>query len=203
MGEACVLIEQIVKYVLYGLMIAFLLRRTPLRKIFEELPRRQRRFLATLFGLILLAQVIESKYQSYPFVKWGMYSSAASSITYYDYRGVRADGEVEAFPLAHLLRIAEPACPTCSKRLVWRLRDLAKRRFKAKSEEEGAEIADLYDRTLQAAWGQYWARNPSVEYQAVEVWRGRIKVADYQDESSIERDFAWRVPLGEGRGDAQ
>ena len=49
------LIEQIVKYLLYGLMIAFLFRLPPLRRIFEQLPRGHRRFLTAMFALILVA----------------------------------------------------------------------------------------------------------------------------------------------------
>jgi hypothetical protein len=191
-----VLIEQLVKYLLYGLMIAFLLRVAPLRRSFEALPRRHRRLLAGLFGLILFAQVVESKYETYPFVKWGMYSDFSGRITYYEYLGVRPDGVEEPFPLARLLRIYQPLCPTCSKRLVWRLDDLAEERDEAETEAERAEAADLYDRTLRAAWAAYAARNPGVAYDELRVWRGRIVVADYVDASSIERDFAWRVPLG-------
>ena len=197
------LIEQIVKYVMYGLMIAFLFRLAALRGVFESLPRGHRHFLAAFFGLILVAQIIESKYESYPFVKWGMYSSAGKRVTYYEYQGVRADGGVEPFPLAHLLRIYEPACPTCSKRLVWRLRDLANERFDAESDAERAQAADLYERTLQSAWAQYAARNPRIEYDAVEVWRGRFTIANYLDASSIEREIVWRVPLGRGSGNAK
>jgi hypothetical protein len=195
-----VLIEQLVKYLLYGLMLVFLLRVAPLRRTFEALPRRQRRLLAGLFGLMLFAQVVEAKYETYPFVKWGMYSDFSGRITYYEYRGVRPDGVEEPFPLARLLRIHQPLCPTCSKRLVWRLDDLADLRYEAETEAERAEAADLYERTLRAAWETFAARHPEAGYDEVRVFRGRTLVADYVDASSIERELAWTVDLdGEAR----
>jgi hypothetical protein len=195
-----VLIEQLVKYLLYGIMIAFLLRATPLRRTFAALPRGHRCLLGGLFGLILVVQVVQAKYQTYPFVKWSMYSGFSGRTTYYEYRGVRPDGVEEPFPVARLLRIYQPFCPTCSKRLVWRLDDLADDRDGAETETARAAAADLYDRTLRAAWAAYAARHPEVEYREVRVWRGRYHVADYVDASSIERDLAWSVPLDrEGR----
>jgi hypothetical protein len=196
-----VLIEQLVKYLLYGLMIAFLLRVAPLRRTFEALPRKQRRLLAGLFGLIVFAQVVEAKYETYPFVKWGMYSDASDQNTFYEYLGVRPDGVEEPLPLAKLLRIYQPLCPTCSKRLVWRLDDMAELREEAETEAQRAEAADLYDRTLRTAWAVYAARNPGVQYDEVRVWRGHYVVADYVDASSIERELVWTVKLdGEVRG---
>jgi hypothetical protein len=193
------LVEQLIKYVLYGLMVAYLLRVGPLRQAFASLPRRHRRLLLWMFGLILFAQVIESKYQSYPFVKWGMYSDFSGKVTYYEYAGVRPDGVEEPIPLARLIRIYQPVCPTCSKRLVWRLDDLAKARVKGKTEAERTRAADLYDRTLRAAIGVYAQRNPGLSYEEVRVRRGFFRVADYVDASSIEYDLAWTVPLGGAR----
>ena len=80
---------------------------------------------------------------------------------------------------------------------MWRLDDLATARVKAETERARAEAADLYDRTLRAAWGVYAARNPGVAYDEVRVWRGRYRVADYTGATSIEREFAWRVPLSQ------
>jgi hypothetical protein len=198
-----VLIEQLIKYTMYGLMVAFLLRVAPLRRIFDALPLGHRRLLMGLFGLILLAQVIESKSQTYPFVKWGMYDDFSERVTYYEYVGVRPDGVEEPIPLARLLRIYQPVCPTCSKRLVWRLDDLARERSEGKTEAERAQATSLYERTVQAAWAVYAANNPGLQYHELRVRRSRFVVADYVDESSIERDFAWSVQLRDGVRDAQ
>jgi hypothetical protein len=198
-----VLIEQLVKYALYGAMVAFLLRVAPLRRTFAALPPVKRRLLLGLFGLVLLAQVVESKYESYPFVKWGMYSDSNERITYYEYFGVRPDGALEPFPLARLLRIDQPLCPTCSKRLVWRLEDLAKQRLSADTPAGRAAAADLYERTLRAAWAVYAARHPGVAYDAVSVWRGRWRVAEFPDASALEREPLWTVRLGGDRSHAE
>jgi hypothetical protein len=195
-----VLIQQLVKYLLYGLTVAFLFRLAPLRRMLEALPRRQRRLLLGLFALILFAQIVEAKYQTYPFVKWAMYDDFSGQVSYYEYIGVRPDGVEEPFPLARLLRIYQPICPTCSKRLVWRLDDLAEVRLQGESEAKRARAAGLYDRTVRAAWSVYAARNPEIEYDEVRVWRGHFRVADYVDASSIERELVWTVPLEEVPG---
>jgi hypothetical protein len=198
-----VIVEQLVKYLLYGAMVAFLLRVAPLRRMFDELPRAQRRTLAAIFGLILFAQVVESKYDSYPFVKWGMYSSSDGEITYFEYEGILADGSSERFPLSRLLRIDQPLCPTCSKRLVWRFRDLGDDRYRAESDAERVEITERYERAMRAAWGVYAARHPEVDFEEVRVWRAHYFVADYVDASSIDRELVWSVPLGREVSDVE
>lgn len=189
------ILEQLAKYVLYGVMIAFLLRIAPLRRMADALPRRQRRVLAAIFGLILFAQIVESKYETYPFVKWGMYSGTSGEIEYFEYEGVRPDGTTATFPLAHLLRIHQPLCPTCSKRVVWQFRDMGNARLRAKSEAELAEIVDLYERSLRAAWGVYAARHPEADFTEVRVRYGEYAAADYVDEGSIRLEEVWTVPL--------
>jgi len=198
-----VIVEQLVKYVLYGAMVVFLLRVAPLRRMFRELPRPQRRTLAAIFGLMLLAQVVESKYETYPFVKWAMYSSSDGEITYFEYEGVLADGSTKPFPLARLLRIYQPVCPTCSKRLVWRLRDLGDDRYRAESEAERLEATERYERAMRAAWSVHAARHPELDFEAVRVWRAHYRVADYVDASSIEHELVWTVPLGRETSDVE
>jgi len=198
-----VIVEQLVKYLLYGAMVAFLLRVAPLRRMFHELPRPQPRILAAIFGLILFAQIVESKYDSYPFVKWAMYSSSDGDVTFFDYEGILADGSRRQFPVSRLLRIDQPLCPTCSKRLVWRLRDLGDDRHRAESDAERRELGERYDRALRAAWGVYAARHPDLDFEEVRVWRAHFLVADYVDASSIDRELVWSVPLGGEASDAE
>lgn len=166
------------------------------RKVLDALPPVQRRFLVGFFALFLLGQIVGLKYQTYPFVKWGMYSSFSGHVKYFEYAGVREDGVEELFPIARLVRIYDPLCPTCGKRFVWKLRNMGKERRKT---EAGPELEDLigdYEGLLRAGWAQYLKQNPDqTRYSELRVRFAHVRTADYVDESSIERELVWSVAL--------
>lgn len=183
------------KYALYLLYVAFFVRSARLRSLYARLSRGQRRGVLALFGLVVIGQAAGLKYQSYPFVKWGMYSGFSPGTQFFEYRGVRPDGGEADFPVARLLRIHQPLCPTCGKRLTWRLKDLGNERYAAPPGPEREALAARYDELLRAAWRQHQRRHPDVELEAVDVWRARYDASQYVDASSIDRELVWRVSL--------
>jgi DNA-directed RNA polymerase subunit RPC12/RpoP len=187
------------RYVLYSVIIVFFRRRPELRRVLADLDLRRRRYLIVLFTLVVFGQMSSLKYQTYPFVNWGMYAESGSVVKFVEYRGVRSDGSEAPFPVAHLVRTHSTAraieCPTCGKRLLWRLRDLTKVMEKTRSKRKRDAAADLYERTLRAAWRGYKERNPDADFESVRMYRNRTRVKDYRAGRPIESTFLWEIEL--------
>lgn len=187
------------KVLIYLAFVALLVGYRPLREMFFALDPWRRGLLAGLFVLLLTGQIVAKKYPTYPFVKWGMYDEHSSRIKYFEYTGVRSDGSEAPFPIAHLIRTHSTSraieCPTCGKRLLWRLRELGKQRRKAPKGEERRALKQLYRDLLRGAWRTYKRRHPDADFEQVIVSRATLDVTDYVDESSIERERLWKVDL--------
>ncbi|MCZ6784308.1 MAG: hypothetical protein O7G30_13455 [Proteobacteria bacterium] len=185
--------------VIYLAYFRFFSSYQPLRKVLDALPRPQKIVIVTLFGLMALGQIIRSKHETYPFIKWGMYDELSTKVRYYEYRGVLPDGTEAEYPVSHLLRIPSPElsvlCPTCGKRFLWKLRDLGHDRRKLPPGPERDQAARSYDELLRAAWQQYQRRHPDAAFQSVRVFYRFVRTGEYTDESSISREYLWTVDL--------
>jgi len=187
------------RIVLYAAIVGFLVTRPQLRRVWSQLDTKRRRFLGGLFVLLVAGQVVGLKYETYPFVKWGMYDGAGSTVKYVEYAGVRADGSEAPFPVAHLIRTHSTSraieCPTCGKRLLWRLRGMVKDREKLDPGKRLDEVVRLHDRTLRAAWKVYHQRHPELDFQSVRLYRVRTTVSDFRAGRPMERQFLFEVDL--------
>lgn len=187
------------RYVFYAAIVAFVVTRPELRRVWSQLDQPRRRFLGTLFVLLLLGQASGLKYATYPFVKWGMYDEAGSNVKWVEYRGVDSKGSEIPFPIAQLVRTHTTPlaleCPTCGKRLLWRMRRFTKDMEDLPPGPERDAIFDLYQRTLQAAWLVYRQRRPDADFVSVRMFRNRTTVDDYRAGLPHSSDFLWEVDL--------
>lgn len=184
------------KEVLYLLLLAYLLSIRPLRRLFSALSPSHRVFLVALFSTLFAVQWLEKKSDTYPFVYWGMYSDAGNVGTFFEFKGIRADGSEAEFPVADLLRVHSlRTCPTPGKRLPWLLRSLGERRYFAPDEEKRRKLADTYDRVVRSAWDVYRSRHPEADFVAVDVYMCEFRTDEYVNPSSIWRQRVWRVDL--------
>lgn len=178
------------KEVLYLCFLLFLYSLRPVREAFKALDKTRRRALVLLVLILVGVQVRKTKYETYPFILWAMYSNSRTSMRFYEYEGTRADGTVERFPLVDMVRLDSfSTCPTPGKRLPWRMRNLAD---DIRDEDEGAErseMMDLYRRTMRAVYAGYRDLNPSADFESVRVWRLRCKTNKYVDKTSFTREL--------------
>jgi hypothetical protein len=187
------------RYLLYAAIVALIVTRPQLRQVLSDLDPRRRRYLKGIFALLLLGQCIGLKYQTYPFVKWAMYDDAGSSVDYIEYVGLRAGGGEAPFPVAQLVRTHSTAraieCPTCGKRLLWRLRGMTEDLEELPPGRHWDERWLLLERTLRAAWGGYKQRHPEADFRSVRLYRVRTSVPDFRAGLPPERSLLFEVEL--------
>jgi hypothetical protein len=173
---------------IYLLLLAALVAARPLRRTFMQLALHQRVILGLLVLLVFGAQMAAFESQTYPFVRWAMYSKNVSGADWFQYRGVRLDGVEEPLPLADFVRVL-------GKRYAFRLRLLASHVSEAETEAERREAWELYERTLRAGLEVYQRRHPQQRWRVIEVSRCETDLAGVRRGEPVPCDFLWQLDL--------
>jgi hypothetical protein len=131
-----------------------------------------------------------------------MYDESGDKAKWVEYQGIRADGSQTPFPIAHLVRTHSTPraleCPTCGKRLLWRMRGFTREMEDLPPGAERDEIFDLYQRTLRSAWLVYKERNPDADFESVRMYRKKLSVSDFREGHPEVSEFLWEVDLEPG-----
>ena len=88
----------------YVAVLSLLASHKSLRQMFQALPSAQQLFLASLVGLMLVAQIWTQPQKSFPMVAWDMYTENIATSAYFEYVGICEDGREVEFPVGRIFR---------------------------------------------------------------------------------------------------
>lgn len=168
-------------------MLLFLAQQKPLISTLKALRPPYQVFLAGLVIAMLGAQLSDGGKRTFPFVVWSMYTrSAYGDPEYYDYSVVSQSGRempLDAFRVSR----------TLSSRLMYPLRDMARKiDWAGEGSQRQAMIAE-YESILRAVARMYDRRNPDDPIQTILVWHCTVPLHAYRTPASIQRRLLWQL----------
>src|SRR5262245_44263877 len=159
--EACV----------YLVLLLLVVRQHVFKSTWAALGPPYRLFLATLVALLLGAQLRGRSDETFPFVKWAMYSRRpAAQPRYYDYTAVLQSGQEAPLEVSRQF-------PTLSRKLLYNL-DRMTRRIAYDPDGSGGQAERArYENTLRAVARMYTFYHADDPVRAIRVWQCTIPIA--------------------------
>jgi len=173
------------------MVVLFFVEFTSLPSIVASLRTHYKVFLGSMITLVLMGHLVGESWHSFPFPTWKMFccSTNSSTISFDEYRGTLQSGGTVLLRPARLL-------PSLSYgRFNAKLRRYSNYAMLSKELPDQEAWLHQYSQTLIVVGQLYNEKHPEDPIRTIEVYRNQFDINNYLDDSSITRQFIWRVEV--------
>ena len=175
---------------LYTVLFLVYFALTPIRRYFLSLPIPHRAIFISFFSLMLIGQLADRSWLTFPFPNWSMYTKRDSSgpILFLELRGLMVDGT------AYKIDPSRLAGGRLTLSMATKLQTEAEGAFFSRSSEGREQHKQKLGDFMRAAGRIHNQRNPDQTVGRVELYCVKIN-RQAKDEKAFERTKLWDVSL--------
>ena len=173
------------------MVVLFFVKFTSLPSIVASLRTHYKVFLGSMITLVLMGHLVGASWYSFPFPSWEMFCCApnTNTIRFNEYKGTLRSGGTVLLTPARLF-------PSLSYgRFSAKLRRYSDYAMSSKELPDRKAWLHQYSETLIVVGQLYNQKHPEDPIRTIEVYRNRFDINNYLDDSSITRQFVWRVEV--------